>query len=199
MASRHRSDNRLCVLLGHAKFCLGHVWSVHANWMYHDTFGAAHLIPVAVSTWSSTFGCGGGPPGSGTATATDSSGYTATVSTAPSARETARSGAIINAPLQAGTGSDSVIDSNGNEVTVTATKRDDYVYGHLEHDRPNRFRLRNALQPSHTILDKPARWHLVHKGKLLRFYGRDQLRVWHLRIWRQWRDFPKPCQQHQPA
>src|SRR5579872_3509318 len=100
--------------------CLNHVWNIFANWAYHDTFGVAHPFPVAVSTWSSTFGCGGGPPGSGTGTATDGSGYTASVNNAPSATVTARSGTVISAPLQAGSGSGSDVDSNGNVITAVA-------------------------------------------------------------------------------
>jgi hypothetical protein len=95
-------------------------WNVWSNWKYNDPFGVSHTFPVAVSNWQSGWPCGSGPPASATGTATDGSGYTASVNNVPSAAVTDRSGAKISAPLQSGNGSGTVTDRNGNRITATS-------------------------------------------------------------------------------
>lgn len=58
---------------------------------------------------------------SGTAIATDGSGYTLTADGNPSATVTSTAGKILNAPLMSSTGPGTATDRNGNQITVNSS------------------------------------------------------------------------------
>ncbi len=86
------------------------------QWKYYDQLGLAHAFNITVFT-----GCN--YPSSGTATATDGSGFTMTANVAGSISATLYSpaGDVINAPLQSPSGSGTAKDSNGNKITSNGT------------------------------------------------------------------------------
>src|SRR5947209_10907023 len=89
------------------------IW--YKNWNYVDEFGTAHDFGSFAVYDSDCYGTS-----SGSAVATDGSGYTINA-TGPSATVTPRGGGTINAPLQSPTGSGSKTDSNGNVISVSAS------------------------------------------------------------------------------
>lgn len=97
-------------------------WTISTNFTYVDSVGTSHSFGgLAVSTWPSGSQCGGGPPTTNSGTASDDSGYFLSIAVNGSSVNTtlsARSGAVINAP-QNGPGSGSVVDTNGNVISVS--------------------------------------------------------------------------------
>src|SRR5437899_3801315 len=89
------------------------IW--YKNWNYVDEFGTGHDFGTFAVYDSDCYGTS-----SGSAVATDGSGYTINA-TGPSATVTPRGGGTINAPLQSPTGSGSKTDSNGNVISVSAS------------------------------------------------------------------------------
>ncbi len=87
----------------------------YKNWVYVDEFGSAHSFGLFSVYDSDCYGTS-----SGSAVATDGSGYTLNANGNPSATVTPRGGGVINAPLQSPTGSGSKKDSNGNLISVSA-------------------------------------------------------------------------------
>ncbi|MGA2234437.1 MAG: RHS repeat-associated core domain-containing protein [Terriglobales bacterium] len=83
------------------------------NWAYYDGFGTRHPFSGSSSVWS---GCSNGSSGFA-ATASDSSGYTISVTGSTVNSLTAANGAIINPA----TGATTLQDANGNQVTSTTS------------------------------------------------------------------------------
>jgi hypothetical protein len=81
----------------------------------------ACLIPFSGFTLTDHTQCVGGSSQSGTATATDGSGFTLSANTANLAATTvtSRSGTVYSPPLQSTSGSGTVTDSNGNRVSTS--------------------------------------------------------------------------------
>jgi RHS repeat-associated protein len=95
---------------------LGHITSMHWRWTgYHDTFGVNHQFRMVLT---SDGACSGIESASGTAI--DGSGYTINAADGTAYIKTP-SGAIINAPLNVGTGAGSIQDANGNKITVNGS------------------------------------------------------------------------------
>ena len=102
-------------------------YNIYSDWDYHgpDGFTAEFGESIQISDQSTTTppGCTPtGPPYSATWTAIDGSGFILSATAAPSATVYPRSGGSISPPVNSSTGSGSgtMIDSNGNELTVTA-------------------------------------------------------------------------------
>lgn len=105
-------------------------WTNWYNFAYVDAAGSVHAFPIAgLSNWQEPSGvsvqCGGGPTnGPITATASDGSGYTLTVSSSPgnglSVALQDRAGTHIEVP-QLGTGSGSFTDANGNVISASVS------------------------------------------------------------------------------
>ena len=102
--------------------------NIYSDWDYHgpDGFTAEFGESIQISDQSTTTppGCTPtGPPYSATWTAVDGSGFILSATAAPSATVYPRSGGSISPPVNSSTGSGSgtMIDSNGNEITVTAS------------------------------------------------------------------------------
>ena len=93
----------------------------YMGFAYNDTLGTTHLFPatLTVSNGQGT-PCPSPPPYTGTATAGDGSGYTISVSAAPWAAVTSRSGVAIYTPPNnpdPQSGSGEMTDPNGNTIT----------------------------------------------------------------------------------
>lgn len=95
-------------------------WNIYDFRFYYDPNGTPHQFDHTVSNWSSSIPCGSGPPSSYTGTLSDGSGYTINLTSNPSATVYPSSGGAINPPLQSGSGSGSIEDSNGNELTANS-------------------------------------------------------------------------------
>ncbi len=104
---------------GSCHFVLGgqpHTENTYSNFVYHDSFGAAHAF--------STPTIGGCPTyvSSTTATTADGSGYQLsaewTSGSYPAVSVTSSHGTLLNPPLQSGSGSGNYTDRNGNEISV---------------------------------------------------------------------------------
>jgi hypothetical protein len=99
--------------------------STYTKYVYHDSVGASHPFN-GTAQWQ--FGIGGHSCTDiftgFTSTASDSSGYTITVSSV-SGNGTLRSksGALITAPFNSEGGSASIVDANGNEITANTSNQ----------------------------------------------------------------------------
>jgi len=91
----------------------------YAFFAYRDSFGVRHPFSLTVFGGPGVSRCPGVGPTHATATATDGSGYTMTVSSfGPSASVVSTDGKSRAVPLNSGTGSASVVDRNGNELSI---------------------------------------------------------------------------------
>ena len=101
-----------------------YTWTVWGNFVYYDSFGAAHPFPnVQLTNWTSGTGHCGGPINNVPSGSTiDGSGYQINLGSSgpPSLTSLlARSGKSINAPLNQSTDiNGSVIDTNGNLLSA---------------------------------------------------------------------------------
>src|SRR5712692_5574920 len=93
-------------------------YTVYNFQYYHDSLGVSHPLNVTVST---QVPCSFGPPYNSSATVTDGSGLSVTVTAAPSATVTSPHGTVFPPPLQQGTGAGSFTDRNGNQSTADAS------------------------------------------------------------------------------
>jgi len=97
--------------------CSGSYFTIFYGWTYHDPLGVAHAFNLTVF---SSGACG--QTSAGPQAANDGSGYSMSVTGNPlSATLTARSGQLINAPLQNSSGAGTATDSNGNQVTTNGS------------------------------------------------------------------------------
>lgn len=88
----------------------------YSGFTYHDPFGVQHSIIGYTRQFYGT--CGGTNITTLSRTTTDGSGYSISVTNYTDALVTSASGKQISPPENMGAGSASVIDSNGNEITV---------------------------------------------------------------------------------
>src|SRR6267143_2869810 len=96
------------------------IW--YKNWSYVDEFGTGHDFGTFAVYDSDCYGTS-----SGSAVATDGSGYKINATGFPSAAVTPRGGGTINAPLQSPSGSGSKTDSNGNVISVSASSPETFT------------------------------------------------------------------------
>lgn len=94
-------------------------WHTSATgYVYYDPWGVPHPFPGTSNFYSTT--CSG-TNNNVTATATDGSGYTLNGATTSTGTLTSRNGKAINPPFAAETGAATVIDRNGNEISVSSS------------------------------------------------------------------------------
>jgi RHS repeat-associated protein len=96
------------------------IYDQYSNWAYYDTFGAEHAFSLTLSDASTETTCTGLPPYSGTASATDGTGYKLSADAGPDATIYARSGVTLSPPFFSA-GAASITDTNGNEVNGSST------------------------------------------------------------------------------
>ena len=92
-------------------------YTLYGYWTYHDAWGTPHMFNIATTPGSAL--CGVSPVSSGTAAATDGSGYTMSVTNYTSAVVHSRSGDLIQVPKNTSTGAASVTDPNGNQISAS--------------------------------------------------------------------------------
>jgi RHS repeat-associated protein len=107
--------NHNCIVNGY----LRGVYSFYIGWTYHDVAGTPHNFLITTNTGDSY--CGINPVTSGTATATDGSGYTMKVTNYTASVVYSRSGETIHVPINSTSGSGSVTDSNGNQISASVS------------------------------------------------------------------------------
>ena len=85
---------------------------------YGDQFGVFHPAYVQTNDYLGSCGAGFSYKPTGSATATDGSGYTISVSDSSKVTVTSRSGRVIAAPITRSASSGSYTDANGNQLTA---------------------------------------------------------------------------------
>jgi len=94
-------------------------YQFRSNYVYVDSFGRTHTFPLSILIGADPQGCSG-LNRSGTATALDGSGYSVTASSA-STTITTKSGSTITPPIPGTQASGSIVDTNGNEITLNGS------------------------------------------------------------------------------
>jgi YD repeat-containing protein len=125
MTTGYISDNLIQVvchssLVGRIEVPDGWRWTA-SNVVYHDPWGASH--PFQGSQWFQSVNCGS-PTSGGTVgpVTSDGSGYQyVPTGTGLAAQIENKKGTILAAPVNVGTGSATVTDSNGNEISVNSS------------------------------------------------------------------------------
>jgi len=90
---------------------------IFSNFIYHDQFGVPHPFAGSVTTLTGT--CGSGITNNLTPLSTDGSGYT--IQYGNPITITSRSGKVSTPPVNVGTGTATVTDANGNQITVNSS------------------------------------------------------------------------------
>jgi RHS repeat-associated protein len=109
----NKADTYTCVVDGKIRGA----YTFYRSWTYHDLWGTPHTFGIITNTGNSY--CGISPVPSGTATATDGSGYTMSVSNYTVPVVYSRSGETFHVPVNTTSGASSVTDPNNNQISAS--------------------------------------------------------------------------------